>query len=98
MNVKRLMAFLKPHKAEIKMASLTLIVLVFVMLVLSYTVHLYRNPLSKGENVVRPGGQGAVSGNQSGSLNYKELSEAYASLEGWHFFLHASSFSLFFFR
>ena len=81
MNVKRLMAFLKPHKAEIKMASLTLIVLVFVMLVLSYTVHLYRNPLSKGENVVRPGGQGAVSGNQSGSLNYKELSEAYASLE-----------------
>ncbi|MBR5500788.1 MAG: choice-of-anchor A family protein [Clostridia bacterium] len=81
MMIKQAVAFLKQHKMNTVMVSLTLVSLVVVLVVLSFVVNLYGDVIPGGESIVLPDLPDSGSGVQQGALNYKELSEAYASLE-----------------
>ncbi len=82
MKIKQAVAFLKQHKVDTVLASLTLVVLVVVMAVLSYTVDLYGNVTPGDESIVQPNLFDSDFGSPTGALNYMELSQAYASLDG----------------
>ena len=81
MKRKSVIAFSKQHKMDTVLAFLTLVVLVFVMMVLSGVVHLYRDVRPQGESVVRPVVGNTASDILAGALNYRELSKAYAALD-----------------
>lgn len=81
MKIEQAVAFLKQHKVDVKLASITLVVLVAVAAVLFCAAPLYEDVVPRGESVVYPNSFDSNSGALEGALNYKELSQAYAALD-----------------
>lgn len=81
MDVRRVGLFLRKHRKDAVLSLIALLMTGAIAAVLFYVAGMYQNISAAGGSVVSSVVVGETESTQTGEMSYRELSEAYASLE-----------------